>query len=148
MQRLLSYLLILSTAVTIASCTARTEPLRKKESAAIPVKVLPVKQYNGLEKIPVSGQFTTDDEVMMSFKTTGIISKIFVKEGDVIKKGQLLATLNLTEIDASLQQSQLAFEKATRDLQRLNNLYNDSVATLEQVQNAKTTRDLIAQQLN
>ncbi len=148
MQRLLSYLLILSAVVTIASCTARTEPLRKKESTAIPVKVLPVKQYNGLEKIPVSGQFTTDDEVMMSFKTTGIISKIFVKEGDAIKKGQLLATLNLTEIDASLQQTQLAFEKASRDLQRLNNLYNDSVATLEQVQNAKTTRDLTAQQLN
>ena len=148
MQRLLSYLLILSTVVTIVSCTARTEPLRKKESTAIPVKVLPVKQYNGLEKIPVSGQFTTDDEVMMSFKTTGIISKIFVKEGDAIKKGQLLATLNLTEIDASMQQAQLAFEKASRDLQRLNNLYSDSVATLEQVQNAKTTRDQIAQQLN
>ncbi len=148
MERLLSYLLILSTAVTIASCSARTETLRKKESTAIPVKVIPVVQYNDLERIPVSGQFTTDDEVMMSFKTTGIISKIFVKEGDAIKKGQLLATLNLTEIDASLQQSQLAFEKASRDLQRLNNLYNDSVATLEQVQNAKTNRDLIAQQLS
>ena len=102
----------------------------------------------GWKRFRVSGQFTTDDEVMMSFKTTGIISKIFVKEGDAIKKGQLLATLNLTEIDASLQQAQLAYEKASRDLQRLNNLYNDSVATLEQVQNAKTTRDLAAQQLN
>src|ERR1700759_1508126 len=148
MQRLLSYLLILSSVITIASCAARTEPIRKKESTAIPVKVLPVIQYNGLEKIPVSGQFTTDDEVMLSFKTTGIISKIFVKEGDAIKKGQLLATLNLTETDANLQQVQLAYDKAGRDLQRLNNLYNDSVATLEQGQNAKTTRDLIAQQLN
>ena len=107
-----------------------------------------VKEYNALEKIPVSGQFTTDDEVMMSFKTTGIINKIFVKEGDAIKKGQVLATLNLTEIDAGLQQAQLAYEKAGRDLQRLNNLFNDSVATLEQVQNAKTTKDLAAQQLN
>jgi RND family efflux transporter MFP subunit len=71
-----------------------------------------------------------------------------VKEGDVIKKGQLLATLNLTEIDAGLQQAELAYEKAGRDLQRLNNLFNDSVATLEQVQNAKTTRDLAVQQLN
>src|SRR6478752_6280610 len=139
MERLLSYLLILSTAVTIASCSAKSETLRKKESTAIPVKVLPVKQYNGMERIPVSGQFTTDDEVMLSFKTTGIINKIYVKEGDAIKKGQLLATLNLTEIDGSLQQAQLAYEKASRDLQRLTNLFNDSVATLEQVQNAKTT---------
>src|SRR4030095_8365365 len=137
MQRLLSYLPILFTVLAVVSCGVRTEPLKKTESTAIPVKVLPVKEYNTLEKIPVSGQFTTDDEVMMSFKTTGIINKIFVKEGDAIKKGQLLATLNLTEIDASLQQAQLAYEKAGRDLQRLNNLFNDSVATLEQVQNAK-----------
>jgi RND family efflux transporter MFP subunit len=148
MQRLLSYLIILFAVITLVSCGARTEPLRKIESTAIPVRVLPVQEYNALEKIPVSGQFTTDDEVMLSFKTTGIINKIFVKEGDAIKKGQLLATLNLTEIDAGLQQAQLAYEKASRDLQRLNNLYNDSVATLEQVQNGKTARDLAAQQLN
>jgi RND family efflux transporter MFP subunit len=148
MLRLLSSLLILFTVVALVSCSARTEPLRKTESTAIPVRVIPVKEYNAQEKIPVSGQFTTDDEVMLSFKTTGIINKIYVKEGDAIKKGQLLATLNLTEIDGSLQQAQLAYEKASRDLQRLTNLFNDSVATLEQVQNAKTNRDLAAQQLN
>ena len=148
MLRLPFYLNIAFTAVALISCTARTEPLKKNQSTAIPVRVLPVKEYNAFEKIPVSGQFTTDDEVMMSFKTTGIISKIFVKEGDAIKKGQLLAILNLTEIEAGLQQAQLTYDKAGRDLQRLTNLFNDSVATLEQVQNAKTTRDLAAQQLN
>lgn len=148
MQRLTNFLLIAFSAITLYSCTARTEPVKREKSAAIPVKVLPVKQYNAFEKIPVSGQFTTDDEVMMSFKTTGIISKIFVKEGDAIKKGQLLATLNLTEIEAGVQQAQLAYDKAGRDLQRVTNLYNDSVATLEQVQNAKTARDLAAQSLN
>jgi len=148
MKRLFTYLLIPFTAIALASCGARTEPLRKIESTTIPVKVQPIKEYNAQEKIPVSGQFTTDDEVMMSFKTTGIINKIFVQEGDAIKKGQLLATLNLTEIDASMQQAQLAYEKASRDLQRLNNLFNDSVATMEQVQNGKTIRDLAAQQLN
>jgi RND family efflux transporter MFP subunit len=117
-------------------------------SEIIPVKTIPLKQYNAVTTINVSGQFTTDDEVMLSFKTTGIINKIYVKEGDAIQKGQLLATLNLTEIDASLEQARLAFEKATRDHQRIVNLFNDSVATLEQVQNAKTTMDLTAQQLN
>jgi RND family efflux transporter MFP subunit len=148
MERLLSALLILFTVLAMVSCSARTEPIRKKESNAIPVKVIQVKEHDAQETIPVSGQFTTDDEVMLSFKTTGIISKIFVKEGDAIKKGQLLAILNLTEIDASTQQAQLAYEKASRDLQRLTNLFNDSVATLEQVQNASTTKDLAAQQLN
>ncbi len=64
------------------------------------------------------------------------------------KKASYSRTLNLTEIDASLQQAQLAYDKASRDLQRLTNLFNDSVATLEQVQNGKTIKDLAAQQLN
>ena len=148
MQRILFSLLMISTALSLASCTARTEPVRKIESDIIPVKTIPLKQYNSTATVAVSGQFTTDDEVMLSFKTTGIINKIYVKEGDAIQKGQLLAILNLTEIDASVQQARLAYEKANRDHQRLINLYNDSVATLEQVQNAKTTMELAAQQLN
>jgi RND family efflux transporter MFP subunit len=148
MQRILFFLLVISITMSLASCTARTEPVRKIESDIIPVKTIPLEQTNAIPAINVSGQFTTDDEVMLSFKTTGIIEKIYVKVGDAIQKGQLLATLNLTEINASLQQAKLASEKATRDHQRLINLFNDSVATLEQVQNAKTTMDLAAQQLN
>ncbi|MGY0039503.1 biotin/lipoyl-binding protein [Pedobacter sp. NJ-S-72] len=77
--------------------------------------------------IAVSGQFTTDDEVLLSFKTGGIINSLLVKEGDAVKKGQLLATLNLTEINAQVQQTQLSYEKAKRDYQRTKNLYSDSV---------------------
>ena len=148
MQRISFFLLLISITIALASCTARTEPVRKIESDIIPVKTIPLKQTNANATVSVSGQFTTDDEVMLSFKITGIIEKIYVKEGDAIQKGQLLATLNLTEINASLQQARLAYEKAVRDHQRLINLFNDSVATLEQVQNAKTTLDLATQQLN
>jgi RND family efflux transporter MFP subunit len=148
MQRIPFFLLTISIVISLASCTARTEPVRKITSEIIPVKTIPLEQINAAATVPVSGQFTTDDEVMLSFKTTGIIDKIYVKEGDAIRKGQLLATLHLTEINASLQQARLAFEKAARDHQRMVNLYNDSVATLEQVQNTKTAMDLASQQLN
>jgi RND family efflux transporter MFP subunit len=140
--------ILICMAVYLASCTARTEPIKKIESVVIPVKIIPVKQNYSQGKIAVSGKFTTDDEVMLSFKITGIIDKMYAKEGDAVRKDQLLATLNLTEINASLQQAQLAYDKAVRDQQRVQNLYNDSVATLEQVQNAKTAADLAAQQLN
>jgi RND family efflux transporter MFP subunit len=148
MQRIPFFLLMTAITVSLASCTARTEPVRKTASETIPVKTIPLEQINSTATVKVSGQFTTDDEVMLSFKTTGIIDRIYVKEGDAIRKGQLLATLNLTEINASLQQARLAYEKAARDHQRLINLFNDSVATLEQVQNAKTAMDLASQQLN
>jgi membrane fusion protein, multidrug efflux system len=71
-----------------------------------------------------------------------VISKIYVKEGDNVAAGQLLATLDLTEINAQVAQTQLGSEKAERDLQRAKNLYADTVATLEQVQNATTGAEL------
>src|SRR5450755_812936 len=90
MQRILFSLLMISIVLFLASCIARTEPVKKIESDIIPVKTIPLKQYNSTATVAVSGQFTTDDEVMLSFKTTGIIDKIYVEEGDAIRKGQLL----------------------------------------------------------
>lgn len=114
----------------------------------IPVQVLKLNRQHSNAPIAVSGQFTTDDEVLLSFKTSGIINSLLVKEGDPVKKGQLLATLNLTEINTQVQQAQLNHEKAKRDYQRTKNLYADSVATLEQLQNSKTALQLAEQQVS
>jgi len=132
----------------MASCGDDTKAGNIPPAEVIPVKVLPLSQTSGNADIQLSGQFTTDDEVMLGFKTGGIINNILVKEGDAVKQGQLLATLNLTEINAQVQQAQLGFEKAQRDYLRITNLYKDSVATLEQFQNSKTALELARQQLN
>lgn len=113
----------------------------------IPVWVQKLKIEEVSTPIYTSGQFTTNDETFLSFKTGGIIDRIFVKEGDRIQKGQLLATLNLTEINAHVSQAELEFEKAKRNYDRVSNLYRDSVATLEQFQNSKTAFDMASKQL-
>jgi RND family efflux transporter MFP subunit len=112
----------------------------------IPVQVMKLEKTEVRSEVQASGQFSTDDETYLSFKTGGVIEKIFVKEGDAIHEGQLLATLKLTEINALVSQARLGFEKATRDFDRVSNLYKDSVATLEQFQNAKTGLDVATQQ--
>lgn len=114
----------------------------------IPVQVMMLIKQAGNAPMAVSGQFTTDDEVMLSFKTGGIINSLNVKEGDAIRKDQLLASLNPTEINAQVQQASLSAEKAQRDYERVQNLYKDSVATLEQLQNSKTTLQQAQQQLS
>ena len=145
----IKYMSLLLSIPLFYACSSHTVVAHNDNSTdTIPVKVMPLKQQNGDASISVSGQFTTDDEAMLSFKTGGIISNLTVKEGDAIKKGQLLATLNPTEINAQLQQAQLANEKAQRDYQRTQNLYKDSVATLEQLQNSKTALQQAQQQLN
>jgi RND family efflux transporter MFP subunit len=143
------FILLFSAAGFLQACTTKevnNEPVAKK-SDEIPVRVLTLVKQEVRPVIETSGLFTTDDETMLSFKTGGVIERIFVKEGDAIKKGQILATLHLTEIEAQVAQAKLAFEKAKRDYKRVQNLYKDSVATLEQFQNAKTGYEVSQQQL-
>jgi RND family efflux transporter MFP subunit len=119
-----------------------------KSVEAIPVKTIFLSQAEVSGSVHSSGQFTTDDETMLSFKTGGIVDRIYVKEGDKIRKGQMLAILDLTEISSQVNQTQIAYEKALRDYDRIENLRKDSVATLEQLQNSKTGLELARQQLN
>ena len=138
--------LLASAALTMASCN----PTEEKQHIAnrldtIPVTLLELNPINQDATIEATGIFTTEDETPLSFKNGGVIARIFVKEGDPIRKGQLLATTQETEIDAKAGQVSLAIEKAKRDYDRAHRLYLDSVATLEQVQNAKTALELAKQ---
>lgn len=149
MKSILTFSLLASFSCLVISCGAPSvAENNNSKSTEIPVKLLPLNgQLSANPAISVSGQFTTDDEVLLSFKTGGIIQRIMVKEGDAVKKGQLLAVLNPTEINAQVQQALLGFEKAQRDYKRVENLYKDSVATLEQLQNAKTALDIAGEQV-
>ncbi|HMI01453.1 MAG TPA: efflux RND transporter periplasmic adaptor subunit [Pedobacter sp.] len=147
-MKAIHYISILLAAPLFFSCTTKEPAKKLTDKDTIPVRIIPLDQQTGNAAIALSGQFTTDDEVLLSFKTGGIINRVLVKEGDPVKKGQLLATLNLTEINAQVQQAQLALEKAARDHKRTQSLYADSVATLEQLQNTKTALQLARQQLN
>jgi len=112
----------------------------------IPVRTIALASDTISRQVITSGQFTTDDETMLSFKTGGVVQRVYVKEGDRVSRGQLLATLNLTEVNAVVAQAKLALQKAERDFERASNLYRDSVATREQMQNAQTALELARQQ--
>lgn len=112
------------------------------EAEVIPVKVAAISSLSLPDTINATGLVTTENTAQYSFKIGGVINKIMVEEGKFFHKGELLATLNATEISAGLSQSSLNVEKAQRDYNRAVSLYKDSVYTLEQLQNAKTALDI------
>ena len=78
----------------------------------------------------------------LSFKTGGIVGKIFVREGDRVRKGDLLASLDLLEINANADQAKIAYDKAVRDYIRAENLLKEGATTLEKKQNAETAMNM------
>lgn len=116
----------------------------KKENAPELVKVKTTFAEKKRTAIPVrsSGILAAKKEMKLSFKTGGIIEDIYVDEGEDVQSGAILARLDPSEIRARVKQAELALNKARRDYKRVENLYQDSVATLENLQNAETALNI------
>jgi multidrug efflux system membrane fusion protein len=132
------FLLSLAISITFAFSCKKKENRQEPTEQVILIKK--AKVTHELFALPVisSGLITSDKESRLSFKTGGIVTRLLVNEGDQVVKGQLLARLNQTEIDAQLIQNRYAVDKAQRDYQRAANLYKDSSVTLEEYENSKT----------
>ncbi len=112
--------------------------LSSPDESAVAIKLAPVQTGDYSLPVVSSGLISTEAESKLSFKIGGVISKIYVKEGEAVSKGQLLASIDLTEIDAQVGQAKNNLDKTKRDLERGQRLLKDSAATVEQIQNFQT----------
>jgi membrane fusion protein, multidrug efflux system len=140
MNKIMPFLLVFCISITVISC--RKSIPKQEERTRVPVRTETVKEQLLTFPVRTSGRLTAKTESKLSFKMGGIIQKIYVDEGQSVTEGQLLAILNLSEIEPRARQAELGLQKAERDYERARNLYKDSVATLEQFQDAKTALDL------
>ena len=140
-----SYKTILSISMILimAACKPHYQESIISENAAFTtVRVEPVAIKDTPIPITASGILASKAETRLSFKIGGIIRDIKVEEGQQVRQGQVLATLDLSEISAQVTQARNAADKAARDLSRIRNLYRDSVATLEQLQDLQTLHEV------
>ena len=131
--------------IAIVLFTCKQQEVKKEkqnetimDEGSVAVSLTPVTRVDIAIPVSASGLVGTKSEVRLAFKIGGIVKKIFVVEGQSVVKGQLLAKLDLTEIEAQVSQAKNNVEKLKRDLERVQRLYKDSAATLENVQNLQT----------
>lgn len=144
---ILSTSTLLIIAVTLFTCKQQEDKKELKETTtindgAVAVTLSPVEVVNISIPVMGSGLVATKNETRLAFKIGGLIKKIYVEEGQSVQKGQLLATLDLTEIEAQVNQAKSNVEKWKRDLDRVQRLFKDSAATLEMMQNTQTAYDV------
>ena len=130
--------LALAIALFVAGCRSEAEaPERRYETS---VRVTEVVEEDGAMPIRSSGRLSPKTSMQLAFKTGGVIDRVYVDEGDRVRSGQLLAQLDLVEIDAQVALATSSFEKAVRDEERMQALFADSIVSLEQLQNVETAR--------
>lgn len=83
--------------------TAAAPPSTPAGGSVIPVNAVIVKPQKIENKIKVSGSILANESAQLRSEMSGRISKIYFKEGDRIKKGELLVRINDEELRAQLE---------------------------------------------
>ena len=101
-------------------------PERREErgSAAPALRTAAAEERTYTRVIDISGYVEPFDEEELKFRSTGAVTGVYVEEGDEVKKGDLLASIDNTKQTATLQQIRNEIEEAElsgskRDLELL-----------------------------
>ena len=140
-------LLIILWAVSFLLAGCKPESQKEApENHTLQVKLWEVELQEYKLPVRAAGMLSTTTDMKLSFKTGGIVKQLNVREGVSVRRGDILAVLDLSEISAQVNQARIGLEMAQRDLSRAKNLYQDSVVTLEQFQNASSAYELALSQ--
>ena len=133
-------------ALVAAACGGAEAPAAE-EIASIPVRLVAPELRSTEPPIILTGTLGAKEEIPLGFKIGGVVASVTVDEGDRVREGQLLAALSLTEIESSVSAAREGRDKARRDLTRVEALQKDSVATISQLEDARTGLQVAEAQL-
>src|SRR3954470_23566546 len=127
--------------VALNACSAGNE--KKNETNEKPVAVTLSTVSTGTQPaILASGEIEAVQTANISTRVMGRITNIFVKTGDKVDKGQLLASVWDEDIkakgaqsDAMIAEAEGAYAAAQKDYDRFNNLYQQQSATAKELDN-------------
>lgn len=128
-------------ALSLAACGKGEEAATAKASAPPRVTVVAVARDGAAGAVRASGLVAYQRETTLSFKVPGVIARLSVDEGDQVRAGQTLASLNLTEYSASLAESDAALRTAESQLTRAQTLFQKGLVAQARLDDAQLAVD-------
>lgn len=104
---------------------------------AIPVTIAQVRPAGDAEVIQGTGVIVLKRETPLSFKFAGVIESLTVRAGDTVKAGQVLASLNQTEIRARERDARAQLDTAQIERDRALTLLGKGFVSARRVEDAR-----------
>lgn len=109
-----------------------------KPKQVLNVKAVILKETKMTDEFFVSGSLIPDEEVNLSFETSGKITEIFFREGSRVSQGELLAKINDAPLQAELRKLESQLKLYSDRLHRQNVLLEKEAVSQEAFQEAQT----------
>jgi RND family efflux transporter MFP subunit len=120
----------------------------RKASRAVDLVSVAVSRREDLaDYLKLSGEFLPHQEINLYARVAGYVRQMKVDVGDRVKAGDVLAILEIPELDSDLQRAAAATERATQDVVRAKAAYDEAHLSFERLSEVlKQQPNLIAQQ--
>lgn len=128
---------------------AKLDPASAKAEKAKLVSIDTIAPNNFTHYIDLQGKVDAQNIVYVTPQNQGgQVKELYVKQGDVVKKGQLLMKLDNEAIKAQLAPLQVQLNNAQDVLRRRQNLFNEGIGTEVELNAAKTTASNLQKQID
>jgi len=147
MMKAMLFPVLLST-LMLNACSDQT-PVTTSATTPVTAQTLTITHGDIREDYATTGTLIADDRIDIASRIMGFIRKVNVHEGSRIEKGQLLLTIDPTEIqaqlaeaEARLSQSKAQLAESRIDQQRYQSLYKDKMISVERFRKAELALQL------
>ena len=97
--------------------------------------------------VQTQGQIESENNTLVSARSMGVITQVFVNEGDPVSKGQVLAQIDNSVIMRNIESMKAQLNLATSVYERQKNLWDQKIGTEVQYLQAKTSKESLEKQL-
>lgn len=117
----------------LTGCSKKEEEVQKE--VIRPAKILTIEQGGSTQTSKYPGKVQALDRVEVSFEVSGKLISLPVKEGQRVKKGELIARLDASDFQSRLEAAQARVSQTKAEVERYANLLAEKVV-------AKSTYDV------
>lgn len=141
MKKMLKVLLFLLVIVVLAALGAKLiHDKRAKEASTPPAKIYPIVAKTMIPEakqvrltLPYLAQALNETDVTLSSRIASRVEQI-VKSGSEVKKGDIVATLDTTDLTANIEALKVSLSNLLKSHKRTKALYRVKGASIEQLQ--------------
>ncbi len=145
-----STLMMLAIQISVSSCSHREE--RPKEKPAVPVKTATALRKSVPVQIRAIGNVEAYASVSVKSQVNGLLEKVHFLEGDDVRRGQLLFTIDSRPYQAALRQAKAALARdaaqekyARNQAKRYGELLSEGIVTQDQHDQLTSNADALAE---
>ncbi|TVQ80154.1 MAG: efflux RND transporter periplasmic adaptor subunit [Flavobacteriales bacterium] len=116
----------------LTSCSEPDEKSGSNKSKSISVRYLVIKEDTFNTTYTTNGNILPFEEITVRSEITGRVQSIHFKEGQHIKKGQLIISLDARELEADLEKTMVLLRQSKIDLDRRKSLLESKAISQEE----------------